>query len=368
MPAISVVIPLYNQAPFLQRALDSVLAQTMTDFEIMVVDDGSTDGGAQLAEGYQDPRLVCLYQENRGAAAARNRGLAAAQGDLVAFLDADDTWKPQFLEVILRLRRAFPQAGAYATSYQIILPNGREWRPAGIGPDAGSPDLLISDHYCRGLEFPISASAVAVSKPAMLAVGGFRGGFRPESGARLCGLPVVGIVDEDVEAWLRLALRYPIAWSDDCQAVYFKDDMERYLQARLFLGEPLLSLTGRQALAAGLVPQEQEAPLKEYLAFFQLAAARHCLIMGKRDKAAVLLEHARGTQYRALWRRLRLLAALPGNLAAWSYLWAHCRRAPAGFIGAFADKMNLFAASKRRPVRQATAFTTIGRGDQPCAR
>ena len=163
-------------------------------------------------------------------------------------------------------------------------------------------------------------------------------------------------------------MRYPIAWSDDCQAVYFKDDMERYLQARLFLGEPLLSRTGRQALAAGLVPREYEAPLKEYLAFFQLAAARHCLILGNKDKAFVLLEYARGTKYRALWRRLRLLAALPGNLAAWSYLWEHCRRAPAGFVGAFADKMNLFAASKRRPVRQPTAFTSIERGEQPCER
>jgi len=368
MPAISVVIPLHNQAAFLPRALDSVLAQTMTDFEVMVVDDGSTDCGPELAKRYHDPRLVFVCQTHQGAAAARNQGMAAAEGDLVAFLDADDTWEPQFLEVILRLRRAFPQAGAYATSYQIILPNGQEWRPPGIGPDADSPDLLISDYYCRGLDFPISASAVAVSKRALTAVGGFRGGPRPKSDARVCGLPVVGIVDEDVEAWLRLALRYPIAWSDDCQAVYYKDDMERYLQARLFLGEPLLSRTGRQALAAGLVPPAQVASFKDCLAVYQLTAAQHCLVLGEKYQALALLEFARGTTYRARWRRLRLLAALPGNLAAWSYIWQHCRGAPAGFVGAFADKMNLFAARKCRPVRQLTAFTSFARREQSCKR
>jgi glycosyltransferase involved in cell wall biosynthesis len=365
MPAISVVIPLLNQAPFLQRALDSVWAQTVTDLEILLIDDGSTDAEAALAARYQDPRLRIIPQENRGAAAARNKGLAEARGDLVAFLNPDDAWKPQFLEVILRLRQAFPQAGAYATSYQIKLPEGREWRPPGTSPKAESPDLLIIDYYCRGLEFPISASAVAVSKPAMTEVGGFRAGPHLESRAKVCGLPVVGIVDEDVEAWLRLALRYPIAWSEECQAIYFKDDRKRYSQARLFLGEPLLSRTGRHALAIGLVPPDQVPLFKEYLAFFQLVAARHCLILGERDKALALLEFARGTKYRARWRRLRLLAALPVNPAAWLFLWEHYRHAPSRIAGASAGQKDHGPGHKPRSVRQPAAFTSFERGEQP---
>lgn len=365
MPAISLVIPLSNQAAFLQRALDSVWAQTMTDFEVLLIDDGSTDAGPELAARRQDPRLRIVHQENRGAAAARNLGLAEARGDLVAFLNPDDAWKPQFLEVILRLGQAFPQAGAYATSYQIMLPDGREWRPPGMSPNAESPDLLITDYYCRGLEFPISASAVAVAKQAMTEVGGFRAAPHPESQARVGGLPVVEIVDEDVEAWLRLALRYPIAWSEECQAIYGKNDWERYSQPRLFLGEPLLSRTGRHALAIGLVPPEQVPPFKEYLAFFQLVAARHCLILGERDKALALLEFCRGTKYRARWRRLRLLAALPVNLAAWSYRWEHYRHAPARMAGAAADQRDQGPGRRPRSVRQPATFTSFERGEQP---
>jgi hypothetical protein len=365
MPAISIVIPLSHQTAFLPRALDSVRAQTVTDFEVLVIDDSSTQAGPELAAQYQDPRLRIIPQENRGAAAARNKGLAEARGDLVAFLNPDDAWKPRFLEVILRLRQAFPQAGAYATSYQIMLPEGREWRPPGMSPQAESPDLLITDYYCRGLEFPISASAVAVAKPAMTEVGGFRAGPFQENRARVCGLPVVGIVDEEVEAWLRLALRYPIAWSEECQAIDYKDDREKYSQARLFLGEPLLSGTGRHALAIGLVPPEQVPAFKEYLAFFQLVAARHCLILGERDKALALLEFSRGTKYRARWRRLRLLAALPVNLAAWSYRWEHYRYAPSRIAGAAAGQKIPGPSHQPRSVRQPAAFNSFERGEQP---
>jgi hypothetical protein len=98
MTHVSIIIPLYNKRPYVKRALDSVLRQTLTDIEVLVVNDGSTDGSETIVEAYTDPRVRLLHQANAGPGAARNRGVALANSPLLAFLDADDEWSPTFLE------------------------------------------------------------------------------------------------------------------------------------------------------------------------------------------------------------------------------------------------------------------------------
>jgi glycosyltransferase involved in cell wall biosynthesis len=150
----SIIIPLYNKAPYVRRALDSVAAQTLRDFEVIVVDDGSTDDGGSLVASYPDSRFRLITQANAGPGVARNTGIAQAQGDFIASLDADDEWLPTYLEESVRRLEELGEEVAAISSGYMEYPSGisREklWRERGIregvhrvGPDS-SPSVVVS--------------------------------------------------------------------------------------------------------------------------------------------------------------------------------------------------------------------------------
>lgn len=118
-PTVSVIIPTYNRAAYIGDAIDSVLAQTFTDYEIIVVDDGSTDDTAAVVGAYGD-QVRYIYQQNGGSSAARNHGLRLAQGEFIAFLDSDDLWSPHKLEHGLNHLRTNPAVGLCHTDYHVI--------------------------------------------------------------------------------------------------------------------------------------------------------------------------------------------------------------------------------------------------------
>src|SRR3954447_22785622 len=107
-PVLSVVVPVYNVAPYLVDCLDSLLAQTLTNLEVIAVDDGSTDGCPEILAGYaaRDPRVRILTQPNAGQGAARNRGVASARGELLTFVDSDDVVPRRALKAMVRTLRA----------------------------------------------------------------------------------------------------------------------------------------------------------------------------------------------------------------------------------------------------------------------
>lgn len=140
MTIVSVVIPCYNHGHYLPYTLDSVQAQTFTDWEAIIVDDGSTDNTHEVAAQFADPRIHYIYQENRGLSAARNTGIRAAQGAYLAFLDADDEWEPFFLQVCVDALIAQKTAAAVVTltrfidENDVVLPKvgGQVIRPEGF--------------------------------------------------------------------------------------------------------------------------------------------------------------------------------------------------------------------------------------------
>jgi glycosyltransferase involved in cell wall biosynthesis len=131
-PRVSVIIPTYNRAAYLREAIDSVLGQTFVDFELIVVDDGSTDNTKEVVASIEDSRIFYKYQENSGVAAARNTGITISKGEYIAFLDSDDVWLPHNLEIKVRSLDTHPAAGLVCSDAYILDSHfchilGRRW-------------------------------------------------------------------------------------------------------------------------------------------------------------------------------------------------------------------------------------------------
>ena len=119
IPKISVVIPVFNKEKYIKNTINSVLFQSFSDFELIVIDDGSTDESLVYLKQFNDNRLQIIKQSNSGVSSARNNGVAQAKGELIAFLDADDLWYPNHLQEIYDLYKQFPEAGFFGTAYEI---------------------------------------------------------------------------------------------------------------------------------------------------------------------------------------------------------------------------------------------------------
>ncbi|NLT72664.1 MAG: glycosyltransferase, partial [Chloroflexi bacterium] len=170
-PTVSVIIPTYNRCSYVQQAIDSVLAQTHTDYEIIVIDDGSTDGtGEALRERYGD-RITYEWQENQGESVARNRGIALAQGEYIAFLDSDDLWLPEKLEKQVAYLEEHPDAGAVFAEAWIIDGLGQR-----VSDRRASTGITLDDLSLEGLCFEdclLLPSTVVLRKALVAAAGGF---------------------------------------------------------------------------------------------------------------------------------------------------------------------------------------------------
>lgn len=202
----SVVIPLYNKAPYIKKALQSIVGQTFPDFELIVVDDGSSDDSLIVAEETLKESGIhyrLIHQDNEGVSTARNNGVAASQGDYICFLDADDWWAQDFLQKMDWLIKEYPDAGIYGANYYIIS-RGKQ-RIALHIPSTGY--INYCDCY-RKLQMPLTSISVAIPRSIFQETGGFKPHLK---------------FGEDFDLWIRIALKTQVAYLDEPLAFYFQD-------------------------------------------------------------------------------------------------------------------------------------------------
>ena len=215
-PTISVVIPLFNKAPHIADAITSVLAQTDLAEEVIVVDDGSTDEGYKIVENFAARGVSLIRQKNQGVSAARNAGVKQARSEFVAFLDADDLWLPNHLQVIRDLLSAYPSVALASTAHNIRR-DDRLYRPASVFPHGWSG--IVSNFFeaqAKGLALANSTTS-CVNKDSFNEIGGFPVGIRR---------------GEDIVTWINLALRFPVAHAEVATAIYNQAAVNRTDQLR----------------------------------------------------------------------------------------------------------------------------------------
>lgn len=248
----SVVVPLFNKAEAITQAIDSVVAQSCGDWELIVIDDGSSDDSAAVVRARNDSRIKLIQQANAGVSAARNAGIAAGRGELIAFLDADDYWDKAHLANLHALLTSWPDAALYATAYNVVSSDGTsrrvQLRPA--MPECG----ILEDYFADSvaLEPPIQTSGVAVSRARIEHVGGF---------------PVGVSAGEDLITWSRLACLGQIAYSTIATTYYRFNIGSAPRTARRpdYVGAALAELAVRYP--------ERAPSIERYLAYWHRLAA-----------------------------------------------------------------------------------------------
>ena len=260
----SVIIPLYNKAPYIRKALESVLAQTYTDYELIIVDDGSTDGSFTIAKQFIDERLKIkgsedevrgyrlkvkgeensgaetngyklspinyklIRQANSGVSAARNAGVAQAHAEYIASLDADDWWEPTYLERMAQLIEDYPEAGLYASNYY--------YHKDGVNiikVDIPTGYFNYPKEYFKNFAMPVWTGATMIPRKVYDEMGGFPFGIK---------------LGEDFLLWSKIALHYPVAFLNEPLA-YYNNTLPPNYRATCHLHKPEEHMLFRLELA-----------------------------------------------------------------------------------------------------------------------
>jgi len=196
-PSISVVMPVYNVDKYVSAAIESVLSQTFTDFEIIIIDDGGTDRSIDICSSYIDPRIRIVSQKNRGLAGARNTGILESHGEYIAFLDSDDCWEPEKLALHKIHLDNNPQIGVSYSGSRFIDEQGNLLRQA---QQPKLENITAKDILTRN---PIgNGSAPLIRKSAFEAIAF----SHPADSQRTCFFDETFRQSEDIELWIRMAL------------------------------------------------------------------------------------------------------------------------------------------------------------------
>lgn len=198
MPFFSVVIPLYNKQTYIKNTLESVLNQSFKDFEVIIVDDGSTDNSYSIISQFDDSRIEIIQQLNCGVSKARNNGILAAKSKYIALLDADDLWKANHLFELKKQIDLFPNAELYCNNYEIYY-SEKIIKKAIFNFDFNNESLIVRDYFSASLKNSVAwTSSVCFSKEKFIEIGQFNINYTTA---------------QDLDLWIRFALAYKISFN-----------------------------------------------------------------------------------------------------------------------------------------------------------
>ncbi len=251
MPTVSVIIPTYNRKDFVQEAIDSVLAQTYEDYEIIVVDDGSTDGTVDVLQARYDNRIRLLWQENRGESAARNRGIGISSGCYVALLDSDDRWLPQKLERQIAVMDGDQTVGMTFSQAWLTDEYAKPIGHAPLGNSLQEGEVTFQSLLEENI-VAAGGSTAMISRDVLYRIGGFDESIR---------------YGEDWDLWLRISAKYKVS----------------------LVAEPLALIRQHRTTQSYFPsPQTIELVLRDHLALLEKALNTHLLADSEVDRGSIL--------------------------------------------------------------------------------
>jgi glycosyltransferase involved in cell wall biosynthesis len=254
----SVIIPLFNKENYILKTLDSVLEQEYNDFEIIVVNDGSSDSSLEKVKSVKDSRLKVISQKNQGVSVARNKGIFEAKGQYIALLDADDYWYPHHLKSLKQLIELFPNAGIYCDAYEIIMQN-KTTRKADFNINLREGPKIIDNYFEASLVNPIIwTSSAAFSKDKFQEIGPFDVRLRTA---------------QDLDFFARAALKFSVAFQPKVGMRYYKDSENNLAKSKYN--------EDRFYFISKFEDQEKDnLSLKKYLDVFRYALVVRCKMDG----------------------------------------------------------------------------------------
>lgn len=206
----SIIIPVYNKENYIQKTILSIINQTYNDYEIIIINDGSTDYSLEIIEKFNfiNADYKIINQENAGVSTARNNGVKIAKHDYIAFLDADDWWEPTFLEKMHDLITKYPDASLYASSYYKVKRQNNIIAQLHFEDNFHDGYINYINIYSKGLWMPIWTGATIIKKDVFEKLNGFNSNL---------------ILGEDFDLWIRVSLNYQIAFINEPLSNYNQD-------------------------------------------------------------------------------------------------------------------------------------------------
>lgn len=286
MTYFSVIIPLYNKSNYIKETLTSVINQTYVFFEIIIVDDGSTDDSLEVVQQFDDNRIKIFSKTNGGVSVARNFGVSKAQNEYIAFMDADDLWETNYLEEMAKMIRLYPESGMYGCGYQAVY--STKTVPYGTQLETG----YITNYFEQVLKNGITwTSATVVPKTILNKIGGFPEGM---------------VAGEDRYTWAKIAIQYPVACSAKLLASY------NVINSGVNLRKGKVDLCEERWID---LYQEGEFYRNEFIASMAIEDGLRYIFGHHKQRCKEIVDEFSYTKlWRKSWLKLKILTKLPNYL------------------------------------------------------